>query len=469
MQKKLVGPWMLTLMVLGNTVGAGIFLMPSSLASIGSISMFGWILAALATIGIVFVFSKLLFIHKIPAGPYVYIKESFGHFMGYKALIIYAIATWTLTTEIAVAVTGYLSAFFPLLSHGMNATLSSIALVWFFIFISFLGPKVIATIQSSSTLFMIIAIMTMALFGWFWFDVQMFEASWSVADAGAFIEIDRATTLTMLAFTGIETAFVIASISRDPEHDVLRATIAAVIIATFMYILSSAVLFGILNAEELAHSAAPFSDAARKIWGEDAAFLMNLSAFIACFGTLGGWVLVTTEVNKKCIDQEVFPKFMRFETKQGVPLIAMFVIGGVISVILLVTVSDNISEQFAAIAQITVFCFILINIYSAVALLVLFKRKYGSFKKLYLYVGAAFFAIIMNLYVLHGMDDGVNEIGIIITLLITSFYFFIISYEYDTYRKTKEGKFDGQAQAVNQGYDDDKELHALFDESNKKT
>ena len=39
--KKPLGFWMLTALVAGNMIGAGIFLLPTSLAAFGSISLFG--------------------------------------------------------------------------------------------------------------------------------------------------------------------------------------------------------------------------------------------------------------------------------------------------------------------------------------------------------------------------------------------------------------------------------------------
>ena len=44
---KKLGLWTSTSLVVGNMIGAGIFLMPATLASFGGISLIGWVSAAI--------------------------------------------------------------------------------------------------------------------------------------------------------------------------------------------------------------------------------------------------------------------------------------------------------------------------------------------------------------------------------------------------------------------------------------
>lgn len=44
--EKKLGPFMLTALVCGNMIGSGVFLLPSDLAHIGTISLFSWIFTA---------------------------------------------------------------------------------------------------------------------------------------------------------------------------------------------------------------------------------------------------------------------------------------------------------------------------------------------------------------------------------------------------------------------------------------
>ncbi len=58
-EHKKIGIWTSTSLVVGNMIGAGVFLMPSALASFGSISLIGWLFSALGAIVIAKVFANL--------------------------------------------------------------------------------------------------------------------------------------------------------------------------------------------------------------------------------------------------------------------------------------------------------------------------------------------------------------------------------------------------------------------------
>jgi len=59
MEHKKIGIWTSTSLVVGNMIGAGVFLMPSALASFGSISLIGWLFSAFGAIVIAKVFANL--------------------------------------------------------------------------------------------------------------------------------------------------------------------------------------------------------------------------------------------------------------------------------------------------------------------------------------------------------------------------------------------------------------------------
>ena len=57
-QKKL-GPFLATMLVAGGMIGSGVYLLPASLAAIGSISLLGWVLAIVGAALLAGVFSAL--------------------------------------------------------------------------------------------------------------------------------------------------------------------------------------------------------------------------------------------------------------------------------------------------------------------------------------------------------------------------------------------------------------------------
>ena len=69
--EKKLGLWTSTSLVVGNMIGAGVFLMPATLSNYGTISIVGWVISAIGALLLAKVFthlSKLL--PNVDGGPY---------------------------------------------------------------------------------------------------------------------------------------------------------------------------------------------------------------------------------------------------------------------------------------------------------------------------------------------------------------------------------------------------------------
>src|SRR5689334_10797385 len=108
MQKKpqKLGLWMLTALVTGNMIGSGVFLLPASLASYGSISILSWIFTSLGALSLAMVFGKLSTFIQKTGGPYAYCYEGFGDFVGFLVAYNYWIALCIGNAAIIVAFVG---------------------------------------------------------------------------------------------------------------------------------------------------------------------------------------------------------------------------------------------------------------------------------------------------------------------------------------------------------------------------
>ena len=73
-----------TLMVAGNMMGSGVFMLPANLAAIGGVAVFGWIVTCIGAIALALTFAKLSSIDPAAGGPYAYTRQAFGDYMGYQ-------------------------------------------------------------------------------------------------------------------------------------------------------------------------------------------------------------------------------------------------------------------------------------------------------------------------------------------------------------------------------------------------
>ena len=75
-----IGLFPATMLVAGNMIGAGIFMMPTIMASIGSIAVLGWLVTVPGAFIMGYLFARLGKAQPKAGGPYAYARESSGRF-----------------------------------------------------------------------------------------------------------------------------------------------------------------------------------------------------------------------------------------------------------------------------------------------------------------------------------------------------------------------------------------------------
>jgi amino acid transporter len=282
------------LMVAGNMVGSGIYLLPSSLAAIGTISLIGWIAAAAGSMVAALLFAHVA-IRGAGQGFLEYVRSAFGPGTAVVTGFFYWAQGLLGNVAIALAITGYVSFFWPWAGTQPGAAIVTIAAIWLFIALNLLGPLRVAQWGSAMVVVGLAPVILVATLGWFSFDPAVFRAGWNVSGQPTGAAVMQSIVLVLWAFLGFETACAVAAQVRDPERNVPLATVGGLLIATALYVAASAAIGGLLPADILARSNAPFADATVVLLGTWAGFLVALSAAAKASGTLGGWTLVTAE------------------------------------------------------------------------------------------------------------------------------------------------------------------------------
>ena len=133
--------------VAGNMMGSGIALLPASLAKIGSVAIWGWIIAAIGALSLAYVFARLATNNPQTGGPIAYAGEV-APILGHQTSILYYHANWIGNLAIAITAVAYLSVFFPVLNNLVPAAITSIAMVWLFTFVNLLGGAWVSRLTS---------------------------------------------------------------------------------------------------------------------------------------------------------------------------------------------------------------------------------------------------------------------------------------------------------------------------------
>ena len=246
---------MLVALVSGNMVGSGIFLLPASLASVGSISLLAWGFRTVGSLLLALVFcnfSKML--PKLDGGPYAYVRVGLGKFMGFQSGFGYWVSLWVGNCAIAIAMVGYLSFFFPVLhDNAVLAAFVGIVIIWLLNAFNMLGPRHVGWLQILSMIGKSIPLLFIIVVG-VWYVQPQFYLDFNLSGHSDMSTFSIAASLTLWAFIGLESAAVTASKVKNPQRTIPLATVIGSLIAAFIYIASSTVIMGMVPASKLAQA-----------------------------------------------------------------------------------------------------------------------------------------------------------------------------------------------------------------------
>ena len=325
--KRPIGFWMAVALVMGNMIGSGIFLLPSSLAPFGGLSLVGWLVSSAGAVALALVFARLARLDPAAGGPYAYTRRAFGDFAGFFVAWGYWISMWSSLGALAVAFVGYLDPFVPTLVRSpIAAAVMAVGTVWILVGVNVVGVRSAGWVQGITTVLKIVPLAGVGLAGLFAFDASHFE----IAQTGVrpiVSGVAATAALTLWAFLGLEGATVPSGSIANPERTIPRATMVGTIITAAIYIVSTVGVTSLLDPVTLGRSTAPYSDAARTLAGDAAARLVALGAAISCFGALNGWVLLVGQLPLAVARDGLFPGIFARVSRQDTPAAGMVIAG----------------------------------------------------------------------------------------------------------------------------------------------
>lgn len=363
-----------TSIVIGNMVGSGIFLLPASLAIYGMYSLWGWGFSTVGALLLAWVFSSLSRRISRAGGPYAYPREAFGDFAGFQIAWIYWLSILGTNAAVAIAFASYLTVFFPILAQvHLYGGLAAIAAVWVLTALNIYGVRAAGHMQLITVILKLVPLLALVAFGIFYFDPKLLEVS-NLKESPA-LAVNTTAAFTMWAFLGLETATVPAEHVKNPEKTIPRATLLGTAIAAAFYIACSTVVLGMVPSGSLAHSNAPFADAARIMWGHWGAWIIAITALISCFGTLNGWLLMQGQFPRAVAKDGLFPKLFTRGEFRGSPAVGMILSSVLATILILMNYSHGLVGAFNILILLTTFFVLVPYMFCAMAEVVLSRRE----------------------------------------------------------------------------------------------
>ncbi len=418
-----IGLFLATILVANNMIGSGIFLLPATLAGVGSITIIGWVIATAGAVIIAIVLAKLSQIAPQPGGPAMYATVALGPYFGFQATLIYWICCWVGNIAIAIAAIGYLASLLPVFAVPINGALATIGLIWLVTLVNILGARLTCQFESVTLLAGLIPILLVATAGWVYFDPAVFQASWNVSGLPAATAIPQSLVLVFWAFVGLESASVATAVVDNPKRNVPLATLGGVMIAGLIYVASCAAIMGLIPAEVLAQSTAPFADAVRIILGPIAGVMVAAMALVKATGTLCGWVLLTAHTGKASAERGMFPALFARVDRHGIPVPNLIFMALVMTAVVLLTRSPTMNEQFATLIEVSVVLCLLVYVYACIAMW-RYDAHFKTTRGLYAYRIVSTVAAGVCLFVIAKAGTAVLTLSVIIALLAFPLFLF---------------------------------------------
>ena len=334
-----------TAIVVGNMVGTGFYLSPAAVAPYGNLAILAWIVMGLGAACLGLTFAKLARLAPATGGPYAYTRMAYGDFAGFLVAWGYWISIWTSLPVIAIAFAGAVIDLFPGLHNRTMAVVLTLAAIWAVVFVNLRGVKTAGKFAEVTTYTKLIPFAAIALIGLFFIDTSRFSefnpSGKSLLGASAAL-----APLTMFAYFGLESATVPAGDVVDARRTIPLSTLLGITIAALLYVLGTIAVMGLVPREQLVHSVAPFSDAARVLWGSWGAIAISTAVIISAIGALNGWTLLMGQVPMAAAHDGLFPSLFARLSPQGVP--ALGIVISAIFATLLVLIQAAGSPGFSA-------------------------------------------------------------------------------------------------------------------------
>lgn len=371
---KKIGFWTCTALVMGNTIGMGIFLLPASLAPYGSNAMIGWLVTVLGCLALAQVFALLVRQMPDADGPYSYIRATLGDIPAFLVIWSYWVSCWVTNAVLATGVVGYINAVFPQLAR-LQPSLSALILLWSFVSINLLGVRAGGGVQIVTTALKLLPVLAVALLGaWILLESPAEYVAHLPPQPLTLGNVMAASTIALFAMLGLESATVPASRVDNPGRTIPRATLVGTLLITLIYIVVSTVPMLLIPQQELAQSSAPFAALMDRFIGHGVGRWLALFVVVSGLGALNGWTLLVGELTRSMAGNGALPAIFSRNNARGAPAHALLMTGLLASAMVLMSYSKSLVEGFTFLTRVVTASTLPLYLSCSLALAVLWSR-----------------------------------------------------------------------------------------------
>src|SRR4030088_3479669 len=254
----------LTANIVSSTIGAGIFVIPATIATgLGPAAPLAFICCAIAMVLFVTCFAIAGSRVSLTGGLYAYVEVAFGRYVGFLAGALYCLTAVAAVAGVVNVFVDSIAALVPLLGNPIIRVVVMFLVYGVLVAINVRGVREGAGAVTVVTIAKLLPILLFLCVGIFFIHpANITWSGWPGCKA-----LGECVVLLMFAFVGIEVALIPSGEVKNPTRTVPRSVYLALVITTVIYILIQLVAQGTLGADLANYPDAPLAEAASKFLG----------------------------------------------------------------------------------------------------------------------------------------------------------------------------------------------------------
>src|SRR6184192_1578151 len=276
-----IGISALTANIVSSTIGAGIFVIPATVAAgLGPAAPLAFICCAIAMVLFVTCFAIAGSRVSLTGGLYAYVEVAFGKYVGFLAGMLYFLTALGAVAGVVNVLANSIVLVIPFLGGPLMRIVVMLAVYGVLVLINIRGVREGAGAVTTITIAKLLPLLLFIGVGIFSINPQ--NLSWPGWPGSK--PLGDAVILLIFAFVGIEVALIPSGEVKNPARTVPRSAYLALVITTVIYILIQIVGQGTLGADLGNHPDAPLAESAAKFLGNLGRTILLAGATISAFG-----------------------------------------------------------------------------------------------------------------------------------------------------------------------------------------
>ena len=356
-----------TMLVVGSMIGSGIFIVTADIVrNTGSAGwmMIVWVLSGIMTLIAAITYGELSAMFPKAGGQYVYLREAYNPVVSFVfGWTFFAVIQTATIAAVGVAFAKFTAYIFPFLDEDVfifsvgsfnlsSAQLLAIAVILLLTFINSRGVNAGKRVQTSITLFKLLSLSLLVLFGFLAFKYEIWNQNWfsettwslrklnfdgsfenytGLAACGA---VSAAMVGALFSSDSWHSSSAVAAEIKNPQRNIGLSLALGTIIVTIIYLLTNLMYSSILDLQTMINAPKDrvAMSVAQEIFGPVGITILAIMIMISTFGCNNGLIMAGARVYYSMAEDGLFFKKAKDLNKNAVPGFALWIQGLIASI-----------------------------------------------------------------------------------------------------------------------------------------